>query len=92
MGPKEGHLVQYSREEKGPLEEVTPEPHDTYTPWLLWDSPEARAGLPLFPDPEAAGPHCTLGPQSLVETGLVLAAPALPPAGRYRHSPLSEVP
>lgn len=95
MGPKEEYLLQLQYGGEGsqsPLEEATPEPHDTYTWWLLCDSPEARTGVPLFPDLEAAGPHYTLGPQNPVGTGRVLAAPALPPAGRHRHSPLSQVP
>ena len=82
--PEEGHLVQLGGEGKvlgGLLEEATCESRNSYAWCLLWDSPEARAGAPLFPDPEAAGPHCTLGPLSPVWAGLVLAAPALPPAG-----------
>lgn len=66
---------------KGILEETRPEFHETYAWWLLWDSPEVQAEVPLFPDPEAVGTHYTLGPPSLVWTGLVLAAPAQPPAG-----------
>lgn len=88
-GPMDGYM--YGGERKvleGPLEEATPEPHDTCTWWLLWDSPEARSGVPLFLDPEAAGPRCTLGPQSPGRAGPVLAAAALPPAGRHRHCPV----
>lgn len=48
--------------------------------------------MPLFPDPKAAGSRCTLGPPSPAWAGLVLAASALPPAGRPRRIPCLRCP